>query len=258
MTSLPDTSPRTVSTSTSRPVLVGVAHGSRDQAAAVAVEALLTVVRATRPALDVRAAYLEHGQPVLADLAAGLSAAGQSFVTVPLLLGAAYHSRVDIPAALGDAPGTVQAGVLGPDPLLLRALERRLSEAGVAIGDPAVAVVLAAAGSAESPSLDAVRGLAQQWRTAGWFAVEPAFASAAEPAVEDAVRGLRAAGAPRVAVATYLLSPGLFADKVAAAGADVTSAPLTDAPEVAELVLLRYDAAARPVGAHTRADSDHK
>jgi hypothetical protein len=46
-----------------------------------------------------------------------------------------------------------------------------------------------------------------------------------------------------VAVATYLLFPGLFADKLAAAGADVVSAPLADAPEVVELVLARYDAA---------------
>jgi len=43
-------------------------------------------------------------------------------------------------------------------------------------------------------------------------------------------------------VASYLLFPGLFADTLAAAGADVTSAPLTDAPEVVELVLRRYDA----------------
>jgi sirohydrochlorin ferrochelatase len=46
-----------------------------------------------------------------------------------------------------------------------------------------------------------------------------------------------------VAVASYLLAPGLFADRLAGAGADVTSAPLGDAPEVAGLVLARYDAA---------------
>jgi hypothetical protein len=46
-----------------------------------------------------------------------------------------------------------------------------------------------------------------------------------------------------VAVATYLLFPGLFADKLASSGADVVAAPLTDAPEVVSLVLARYDAA---------------
>jgi sirohydrochlorin ferrochelatase len=45
-----------------------------------------------------------------------------------------------------------------------------------------------------------------------------------------------------VAVASYLLFPGVFADRLAAAGADVTGAALGAAPEVARLVLARYDA----------------
>src|SRR6202030_2247536 len=80
-------------------------------------------------------------------------------VVVPLLLTAAYHSKADIPAQLAAAaaarPGldVVCAGTLGPHPLLLAALERRLREAGAAAGD-AVArartgVVLAAAGSSD-------------------------------------------------------------------------------------------------------------
>jgi sirohydrochlorin ferrochelatase len=72
--------------------------------------------------------------------------------------------------------------------------------------------------------------------------VTPAFASAAAPTVGEAVAELRRRGAPRVAVASYLLFPGVFADRLAAAGADVTSAALGAAPEVARLVLARYDA----------------
>jgi sirohydrochlorin ferrochelatase len=87
-----------------------------------------------------------------------------------------------------------------------------------------------------------VRALGQQWAGRGWWGVEAAFASAAEPTVGAAVAGLRARGAERVAVAPYLLFPGLFADQVAAAGGDVASGVLGDAPEVARLVLARYDA----------------
>lgn len=223
------------------PPLVAVAHGSRDVAAGHATRALLAAVRAARPGLEVRECYLDHGEPRLAEVA---SSQRSPFVVVPLLLGAAYHSRVDVPAALEhtSAPAA-QADVLGPDPLLLAALERRLTEAGVPLGDPSTAVVLAAAGSAEETSVQAVRDLAAAWRAAGWWAVEPAYASAASPTVEQAVAGLRAAGAPRVAVATYLLFPGRFADALAAAGADVTSAPLGDAAEVVSVVLARYDAA---------------
>jgi len=221
------------------PPLVAVAHGSRDPAAAEVTEALLAEVRRQRPGLDVRASYLDHAEPRLADALAGLDGA----VVVPLLLGAAYHSGVDIPAAIEEAGGTaVQTDVLGPDPLLIDALERRLVEAGVEPGGPSTAVVLAAAGSTGAAAVEGVRGLARDWAARGWWGVEPAFASAALPTVEDAVAGLRARGAGRVAVATYLLFPGLFADRLATAGADVTSGALGDAPEVARLVLARYDA----------------
>ena len=233
-----------------QPPLVAVAHGSRDPAAGRTTRALLGAVRAARPGLDVRESYLDHAAPSLADLAGELPG---PFVAVPLLLGAAYHSRVDIPAALAAAGGRgQQADVLGPDPLLLDALERRLGEVGVMRGDPGTAIVLAAAGSTEDASVDAVHALAEQWRGAGWWDVQAAFASAAVPTVEDAVAALRSRGAPRVAVATYLLFPGLFADKLATAGADVTSAPLGDAPEVAALVLARYDAARSPLPAASR------
>jgi sirohydrochlorin ferrochelatase len=233
----------------SAPPLVAVAHGSRDPAAGASTEALLEEVRRQRPGLEVVAAYLDHTEPRLADVLAGLhrpaDPAGQvRAVVVPLLLAAAYHAGVDIPAAIQEAGGTaVQADVLGPDRLLLDALERRLREAGVAPGDPSTAVVLAAAGSTGEEAVGEIRRLAREWAAAqGWWAVEAAFASAAEPTVEDAVSGLRARGAERVAVATYLLFPGLFADRLATAGADVASGVLGDAPEVARLVLARYDA----------------
>ena len=224
-----------------QPALVAVAHGSRDAAAGVATSGLVDAVRRARPGLTVLEAYLDHAQPALSELATTLT---EPFVVVPLLLGAAYHSRVDIPAALAPAGElATQADVLGPDPLIVAALERRLASAGIEPGDSDTAVVLAAAGSTEASSLDAVREVAAVWRDAGWWAVDAAFGSAAEPTVEAAVAAARGRGAPRVAVATYLLFPGLFADKPAAAGADVASAPLADAPEVVQLALTRYDAA---------------
>jgi sirohydrochlorin ferrochelatase len=221
-----------------RPPLVAVAHGSRDPAAGTATRDLLDEVRRQRPGLDVRESYLDHGPPRLAGVVSTLDRA----VVVPLLLGAAYHSRVDIPAAIGGHRGVVQADVLGPDPLLLDAMERRLTEVGVPPGDPGTAVVLAAAGSTDATAVEGARRLARDWSGRGWWAVQAAFASAVGPTVEEAVAGLRERGARRVAVASYLLFPGLFADRLAAAGADVTSAPLADAPEVARLVLARYDA----------------
>ncbi|WP_435874794.1 sirohydrochlorin chelatase [Nonomuraea dietziae] len=245
--------------------LVAVAHGSRDPRAAATMEALLERVRQARPGLTVRSAYLDHGPPTLAQALHGLREA----VVLPLLLTEAYHSRVDLPAALAEARARdpllrVRYGTtLGPHPLLLPALERRLSEAGVRPGAPDTALVLVSAGSSDARANAVIADLASAWAArpswaapgfheggaARWWEVVPAYASAAGPTPAEAVAALRAAGAPRVAVAPYLLAPGFFADKVRrdtlAAGADVVADVLGPSPELVEVVLERYTSALR-------------
>jgi sirohydrochlorin ferrochelatase len=275
------------------PTLVAVAHGSRDPRAAASTAELMRLVRdlAARsglPGLDARTAYLGHAPPsvsqVLGALAGPGAEPGGRVVVLPLLLTAAYHSDVDLPELLTGAraamPGLdIRYGrPLGPHPLLIRALDRRLAQAGDRVagdgpgpGAPVIypdlhgappgdtAVVLAAAGSARAEANADVARVAAQWQAArGWRAVVPAFAAAASPTPAQAVTSLLRAGAPRVVVATYLLAPGLFTDRVAdsarQAGAALVSGALGDAPEVAELILRRYaEALARPVAAHPAA-----
>jgi sirohydrochlorin ferrochelatase len=173
-----------------------------------------------------------------------LAALERPAVAVPLLLTAAFHTDTDLPAQLAGATvPVVQAAALGPHPLLLRALERRLAEVGVAVGDPEVGVVLAAAGSSRPDAVAAVADLARDWSSAEWTDVVPAYASAAAPSPAEAVAAMRARGARRVAVATYLLAPGRFARALGDCGADVVSPVLGAAPEVAAVVLQRFDRA---------------
>ncbi|MGF1428784.1 sirohydrochlorin chelatase [Kitasatospora sp. LaBMicrA B282] len=234
------------------PTLLLIAHGSRDPRHAATVEALVGEARALRPGLEVATAYLDHCAPRLPQLVGRL--AGAPAVAVPLLLNRAFHAKHDIPAAL-RATGAAHpvAEVLGPDALLLTALERRLAEAGLDVDSAAerarTGVVLAAAGSSD-PAADAVtRGLAAAWqRRRGWGAVTVAYASAGGPRVPEALATLRAAGVRRTAVAPYLLAPGLLPDRIAeaarTAGADLLAPVLGAAPEVACLLLRRYSAAA--------------
>lgn len=231
-------------TASGRVPLVAVAHGSRDPRAAATVAALLDQVP-----LDVRVAYLDHCAPTLGQALSGLEEA----VVLPLLLTEAYHSRVDLPAALNEARAReprlhVRYGhTLGPHPLMLPALERRLAESGVPVGDPDTAVVLVSAGSSDARANAVIAKLARVWRRSGWWTVTPAYASAADPAPAEAVAALRRAGAPRVVVAPYLLAPGYFADKVRRdtleAGAAVVSDVLGAAPELVEVLMERYEAA---------------
>jgi sirohydrochlorin ferrochelatase len=243
------------------PPLVAAAHGSADPRAAATVTELMALVRARASrmglrGLEVRAAYLGHALPSVPDALEALYGDGRrrAAVVLPLLLTEAYHSGTDLPAVLREAgrrlPGlSLRYGrPLGPHPGLLRVLERRLAEAGVPAaraGPAGTAVVLAAAGSSHPAANAAVARAAQAWQSArGWRAVVPAYASAASPTPAQAVAALRRAGAPRVAVASYLLAPGVFADHVReqslAAGAQAVSAPLGPASEVAGLVLERY------------------
>jgi sirohydrochlorin ferrochelatase len=267
--------PPAVSPPAVSPPLVAVAHGSKDPRAAATVHDLLDVVRAMAPGVDVRGAFLDHSAPslpqVLGSLAPRTDADADAWypcVAVPLLLTAAYHSKADIPARLAEAraarPGldVRAAGTLGPHPLLIAALERRLSEACVAVADAAAraatSVVLAAAGSSDPAANAAIAALAGRWaRERGWRAVVPAFASASGPRPAEAVAALlsgQATPGPAV-VATYLLAPGYFADKIRdgalGAGASAVSGVLGACPEVAQVVLDRYDAVLdRDAGRH--------
>lgn len=231
--------------------MVAVAHGSRDPRAAATVTALLDAVRALRPDVPVHAAFLDHAPPTPDQVLDGLARDGHGeAVVLPLLLTAAYHSKTDLPGVLNRVRARHPrlrlrtAGTLGPHPLLVRALERRLSDAGAEPGDPDTAVVLVSAGSSDASANATIARLARQWRPRGWRDVVPAYASATGPKPGEAVAALLEAGAPRVAVASYFLAPGHFTDKVRdealAAGAAAVSPALGAAPEVAELIVRRY------------------
>ncbi|MDO0910754.1 sirohydrochlorin chelatase [Streptomyces sp. DT2A-34] len=243
-----------------KPVLLVIAHGSRDPRHAATVHALVRRVRSLRPDVRVETGFLDFNIPSVQGVLESLAAEGvRDVVALPLLLTRAFHAKADIPAVLRDAPPQLrirQAEVLGPSPLLLAALERRLYEAGLTPADKSsTGVVLASAGSTDPEAIAVIAEIAREWRHTGWCAVRPAFASAGSPAgfsrTEDAVRELRALGCARVAVAPYVLAPGFLPDRIArgAAEADVLANVLGAAPEVAWVLLERYDAAGVPVPA---------
>ncbi|NGO82075.1 sirohydrochlorin chelatase [Streptomyces sp. 196(2019)] len=243
------------------PVLLVIAHGSRDPRHAATVHALTERVRAQRPGLRVETGFLEFNAPSVPRVLERLAAEGaDEVIALPLLLTRAFHAKSDIPSVLREARARLprlhirQADVLGPSPLLNATLGRRLREAGVRPGDlPRTGLVLASAGSTDPEAIAVIAEIARELRHTGWCAVRPAFASAALPRTEDAIRALRAEGVDRVAVAPYVIAPGRLPDRIAAgaeaAGADVLADVLGPAQELARLLLDRYDGARVPVGA---------
>ena len=225
--------------------LVLAAHGSRDEAAHACVEGITDAVRAALPGVPVRFGYVDVRGPTVADAVAGLPGA----VVVPAFLASGYHVRTDLPAQLaacGATPGCTVTPALGPDHLLAGAACARLAEAGWSYGD---AVVLAAAGSSDEAALAEVRASGRMLAAEVGRKVRVGFVATAAPKVETLVAGLRATGERRIAVASWLLAPGVFHTRLAEAGADVVAAPLGAHPDVVAALVARYESAARSIAA---------
>jgi sirohydrochlorin ferrochelatase len=227
--------------------LVLVAHGSRDEAAHTCVGEIADAVGAVLPDVPVRVGYVDVRAPTVADAIAGLDGAGpDGAVVVPAFLAAGYHVRTDLPAQLAacgaDPARFVVTPALGPDPLLARATCRRLAEAGWCYGD---AVVLAAAGSSDPAALAQVRAAGRMLAAEVGRKVRVGFVATAAPQVDAVVAALRRSGERRIAVASWLLAPGVFHTRLTSAGADVVAAPLGAHPDVVAAIVARYESAAR-------------
>ncbi|SDY13680.1 Sirohydrochlorin ferrochelatase [Amycolatopsis xylanica] len=222
--------------------LVAVAHGSRDPRSAATVRALVEVVRAQAPELDVRVSFLDLSTPLVTDVLNELHREGhREAVVVPLLLGSAYHARVDLPALVESVirPGFAVhvSDVLGIDPALEAVALDRLS--GADLTD--AGIVVAAVGSSNAGANAAVAALAARWKRRLGLPVTPAFASATQPDIPAAIAEL---GTKRTVVASWFLAPGLLPDRIAALAseADFVAEPLGPDPRVAQVILDRYEA----------------
>lgn len=237
--------------------LLLVAHGSRDPRYAASYETLCAQLR--RQGHAAQAGHLGLCGPDVVEAARLLAREGgdEPIVAVPMFLNHGYHVAHDVPAAVADAraalgaPGRILvAEPLGPDRLLIEAMESRLRELGVWPGDPETAVVLASAGTSDAAARGVLEAAAARWARTGWHSVSLAYAAAAEPDAARAVAGARAAGARDVVIASYFLAPGLLADRVATGAPGVRmAAPLATPadvdPALLRLVIARAGAAAR-------------
>jgi sirohydrochlorin ferrochelatase len=221
--------------------VVLVAHGSSDPRAALSTRALARAVGAVP-------AYLDHAGPRPGEVLSSLARAGhRSAVVVPLLFTAAYHGRVDVPAAVASAPLDVTiADVLGPvdgvvPPELLDALAARLPSVRLD------GLVLAAAGTRDAAARETVSLVSSALGARFGVPSVAAYATAAGPRPDEAVALLRAAGCARVAMSGYFLAPGRLydaaADAARAAGAVAVAGPLGASPALGRLVRRRARAA---------------
>ncbi|MCW2624248.1 sirohydrochlorin chelatase [Mycobacterium sp.] len=224
--------------------LVLVAHGTRKQRGVEMVGDIAERVSATL-GQPVHVSFVDVLGPTPSEVLAPM--AGPTIV-VPAFLSRGYHVTTDIPAhvEVSGHPDVTVTEALGPGPQLVRVLADRLIESGWCRDD---SVILAAAGTSDP---GAQRDL---HTTATWLSaitgsrVELAFAAMGLPRVPDAVAALRRRQRGRVVVASYLLSDGLFQDRLRASGADVVTEPLGTHPGLVRLIANRFRRALVPMAA---------
>jgi sirohydrochlorin ferrochelatase len=226
--------------------LLLVAHGTRKARGVAMIKELAERVSMLLDR-EVEVAFVDVLGPTPADLLRTLPA-DRPVTVVPAFLAGGYHVRVDLPAhvaASGHRAVTVTPP-LGPCPGTVQIVTQRLVECGWRPGD---SVLLAAAGTSDAHAQSDLRRTAALLSAAIGERVELAYAATGEPRVGDAVATLRERDARRVVVASYLLSDGLFQDRLRASGADLVSEPLGTHSGTAHLVANRFRRARVPVAA---------
>ncbi|MGD9956289.1 MAG: sirohydrochlorin chelatase [Candidatus Nanopelagicales bacterium] len=201
-----------------------LAHGSPDPRSARWV-ACAAAGAADRAGFPVVGAFLDHDAPRL-DAAVAAAAPDDEVVVLPLLLSAAFHARVDVPAAAAALPRAVTLlDPLGHPP---EVLDAALLRAGAAC-------VVVAAGTK-----------VDEERAAFGAAVAAASARAGVPASVAFVTGPGARltdSAPGTVVVPWLLAPGRLLDSVLAAAAEssypVVGGPLLDEPAMLDAIAAR-------------------
>ncbi|MDO5712776.1 MAG: CbiX/SirB N-terminal domain-containing protein [Micrococcales bacterium] len=231
--------------------LVLVGHGSRDPRSAQALGRLRDRVAMLTDS-PVTLAFLELSQPLLEDVLAGLT--GRVRI-VPLLLGSAFHARVDLPGRLktvADTRGDLEisvTGVLGPHPLLDAAVAAQ-AQALVAQGCDSVLVL--GTGSSHQSANAEVDALADRLTHMLDVPVVAGFVTRGR-SLQEADDALRRQGATRPGLVPWFLAPGLLLDgglaSARALGHDVASvgelvATLADDQRLARLVIWRTREAA--------------
>jgi sirohydrochlorin ferrochelatase len=220
--------------------LVATSHGTDVAAARTSITALVDAVRDASPQLDVHEAFVDVQEPAVSSVVDELD--GRA-VVVPLLLAPGFHVHVDIRQAV-DRPSAVASSTLGPDSRLTDVLLGRLADAGATRDD---VVVLGAAGSTDVRARQSIDAAARLLGSSWGSPVPVGYVGGTGTPIDEIVRDMSRAGR-RVVVASYLMAPGFFYDRLLSCGADVVTRPLLDGldvdPGMVSLVLDRFAEAA--------------
>jgi sirohydrochlorin ferrochelatase len=208
-----------------RTAVLILGHGSRRAEANAEFEALVGAYRARRPALDVRHAYIELAEPLLADGLAAAAGGGPGRVALlPLFLFAAGHVKQDVPRALAATrrafPGVAlsSARALGVcAPMVELALERAAAAVAPGGEEAARTTLLVVGRGASDPDAngDLCKLVRLVGEAGGFGRSEPSFIAITGPRFAEAAERALATSAGPLLVLPYFLFDGLLVRQLA-------------------------------------------
>ncbi|MEZ0354013.1 sirohydrochlorin chelatase [Mycobacterium sp. pR1184] len=216
--------------------LILAAHGTR-RPGGVAMIGDLAAQVSRQLGHPVRVAFVDVLGPTPSEVLSAVG--GHQAVVVPAFLSRGYHVRADVPAhvAASGHPNVIVTPALGPGGEIARIVADQLMKSGWRPGD---SVILGAAGTSDPIARADLHTTATLLSALTGSRVTLGFAATGDPQIIEAVQRVRADGARRVAIASYLLADGLFQEKLRNCGADLVSRPLGTHPRLARLIANRF------------------
>lgn len=198
-----------------------VGHGSRDPEGN---EQVRQTIEELKPQLDpsllVETCFLEFEQPTIEQgIDTCVEKGATSIYVIPLMLLAAGHSKIHIPAAMDEAKmkyPEVQFTYGRPFGIHEETMEickNRLEEVGENINeqDPHTAVLmLGRGGSDPDANSDLYKITRLLWETLHYKLVEPAFMGVTDPLIKEGVDRCIKLGAKKIVILPYFLFTGIL------------------------------------------------
>lgn len=198
-----------------------VGHGSRDPEGNDQVRQFVEQLKPNIEAsMHVETSFLEFGLPTIREGIDRCVAAGaREIIVIPIILLAAGHSKLHIPAEIDEAKKHyphvtfIYGRPIGIHEQTFSILKTRLQEVGENIEnpDPETAVVLLGRGGSDPDANSDLYKISRLfWEQTNYFLVEPAFMGVTTPSLDDAVERCVKLGARKVVVLPYFLFTGVL------------------------------------------------
>ncbi|MDV2885506.1 sirohydrochlorin chelatase [Alkalihalophilus pseudofirmus] len=198
-----------------------VGHGSRDPEGNEQVKNMIEELSTKLdPGLLVETCYLEFAKPTIEQgIKTCVEKGASSVFVIPLMLLAAGHSKIHIPAAIDEAKERypqiqfTYGRPFGIHEETLEICKDRLVEVGENVdnADPDTAIVLLGRGGSDpDANSDLYKMTRLLWEKLNYKLVEPAFMGVTDPLIKEGVERCIKLGAKRVVILPYFLFTGIL------------------------------------------------